>query len=155
MSPQTAAAADTLISIGTTGASALTRRQNQVFTNMNGRQTFNHCSNIKPDKAAYNSPVSKRIETVTGQMVKKPEGFRSQKIKGLANDLSEWLGKESKLIYNDAYDPIFLSKDHTRRFRYDFHRPTPHENPHVHLDQVINGKWIKSGQIYPVDVPHK
>lgn len=40
--------------------------------------------------------------------------------------------------------------------RFDFEKPFPHENPHAHIEELINGEWIDHGdQIYPNDVPKK
>jgi hypothetical protein len=57
-------------------------------------------------------------------------------------------------IRNEAGDSVFLSKDGVRRVRFDFQNPTPHQNPHAHVEVKINDKWVKSGPIYPSDVPH-
>ncbi|HEX2582686.1 MAG TPA: tetratricopeptide repeat protein, partial [Chlamydiales bacterium] len=72
----------------------------------------------------------------------------------LEKQISKWLGEEAKYIRNEAGDPIFLSKDGTRCVRFDFNKTTPHNNPHAHVEIKVDGKWIKSGQIYPTDVPH-
>jgi hypothetical protein len=50
---------------------------------------------------------------------------------------------------------VVVSKDGQRRFRVDINDTEPHEYPHAHLEEKINGKWTKSGPIYPVDIPHK
>ena len=59
------------------------------------------------------------------------------------------------VITNEAGDVIFLSNDGLRRVRFDFNRPYPHLNPHCHVEMKIDGKWIKSGPIYPKDVEPK
>ena len=68
--------------------------------------------------------------------------------------ISEWLGEGAKFIRNEAGDPVFLSKDGLRCVRFDFNKTKPHNNPHAHVEVKIDGKWVKSGQIYPTDVPH-
>jgi len=75
-----------------------------------------------------------------------------EKIGRIADDMSEWLGRGAKIVKNEAGDPVFLSKDMTRRVRFDFKNPYPHQNPHAHVEELIGGKWIKSGPIYPTDV---
>lgn len=75
-------------------------------------------------------------------------------IVSLEKQISKWLGEEAKFIQNEAGDPIFLSKDGTRCIRFDFNKTTPHNNPHAHVEIKADGKWMKSGQIYPMDVPH-
>ncbi|CUI18115.1 conserved hypothetical protein (plasmid) [Candidatus Protochlamydia naegleriophila] len=75
-------------------------------------------------------------------------------ISKLVEEINNWLGNDTKMIRNKAGDSVFLSKDETRRVRFDFNRPNPHNNSHMHLEEIINNKWNKSGQIYPVDVPH-
>jgi hypothetical protein len=74
----------------------------------------------------------------------------------LEKQLSEWLGEGSKLVRNNAGDPVFLSKDGLRRVRFDFNKPKPHENPHAHVEfNIGDDRWEGYGQIYPKDVPHK
>ncbi|MCH9634488.1 MAG: hypothetical protein S4CHLAM7_12400 [Chlamydiae bacterium] len=68
--------------------------------------------------------------------------------------ISDWLGRGSKLITNDAGDLIFLSEDGLRCVRFDFNITRPHNNVHAHVEAKVNGKWVKSGPIYPLDVPH-
>jgi hypothetical protein len=75
-------------------------------------------------------------------------------VQQLADLINQWLGNGTKMIKNKAGDPVFLSKDGLKRIRYDFQRPKPHNNPHMHVDEFIRGDWEKSGQIYPIDVPH-
>lgn len=67
--------------------------------------------------------------------------------------LEEWLEPNTRVITNNAGDKIFLSEDGLRRFRVDFNNPHPHQNPHLHVEEFIGGKWVKSGPIYPTDVP--
>jgi hypothetical protein len=65
---------------------------------------------------------------------------------------AEWLGPEARVITNNAGDRIFLSQDGLRRIRVDINRPYSHSSPHVHVEELINGQWAKSGPIYPSDV---
>jgi hypothetical protein len=58
------------------------------------------------------------------------------------------------MIKNKAGDSVFLSKDGTRKVRFDLKHPAPHSNSHGHVEEFIKGKWNKSGPIYPIDVPH-
>lgn len=71
----------------------------------------------------------------------------------IENKISEWLGSGSKLIKNKAGDTILLSNDMQRRVRFDFLRPSPHNNPHMHVEEIIKGEWI-GPRIYPTNVPH-
>lgn len=75
------------------------------------------------------------------------------KISQLEGKLSEWLGKETRMIKNKAGDLVFLSKDARKRVRFDFLRPNPHNNPHMHLEELIDNEWI-GPRIYPKDVPN-
>ena len=81
-------------------------------------------------------------------------GNKSNKVGKLADDISEWLGSEFRAITNKSGDKVFLSVDGTKRVRFDLNNTAPHKNPHGHVEQLVNGKWIKSGPIYPTDVPH-
>ena len=63
-----------------------------------------------------------------------------------------FLGENYRMIVNDANDRILLSEDGLRRLRSDLHRPYPHENPHVHVEECIDGVW-RGMRIWPKDVP--
>jgi len=82
----------------------------------------------------------------------------NQKITEVANNITNWLGDGTTVKTNKHGDKIFLSKDGTRRVRFDMKNPSPHNNPHGHTEQLINGKWKsidpKIDQIFPKDVPH-
>jgi len=47
-----------------------------------------------------------------------------------------------------------ISKGGIKRIGFDINNPSPHNNPHGHIEELINGKWVKSGPIYPKDVPY-
>ena len=72
----------------------------------------------------------------------------------LEKQVSRWLGDGTKSIRNAAGDPIFISKDGLRKVRFDFNRPFPHENPHLHFEQLVDGEWKEISRVYPSDVPH-
>jgi len=72
----------------------------------------------------------------------------------LESRISRWLGEGARFIRNEAGDTVFLSKDGLKCVRFDFNRTKPHNNPHAHVEVKVDGKWVKSGQIYPIDVPH-
>ncbi len=97
----------------------------------------------------------KSLLTSAGKAVAKGAGELAAKegVEVIKNPVVEWLGSDARTITNSAGDKIFLSKDGLRRVRFDFKNPAPHINPHMHVEQLINGKWVKSGQIYPVGVP--
>lgn len=77
----------------------------------------------------------------------------ANKVDGLAKEMKDWLGKDAKVITNKSGDKVFMSSDGTRRIRFDINNTSPHSNPHGHVEQLVNGKWVKSGPLYPVDVP--
>ncbi len=81
-------------------------------------------------------------------------GAKIAEIVRLEKRISEWLGGGAKFIRNEAGDPVFLSKDGLRCVRFDFNKTKPHNHPHAHIEIKVDGKWVKSGQIYPIDVPH-
>jgi RHS repeat-associated protein len=80
---------------------------------------------------------------------------KNKKIQNLTTGIKEWLGDGAKLIKNKNGDTVMLSKDGTKRIRFDINNPSPHENPHGHVEILQNGKWVKSGPIYPNDVLKK
>jgi hypothetical protein len=63
-----------------------------------------------------------------------------EKIIRLEGRISDWLGKGTKFIRNEAGDPVFLSKDGLRCVRFDFNKTKPHNNPHAHLEIKVDGK---------------
>lgn len=79
---------------------------------------------------------------------------QSTRVVNLADDIAEWLGKGARTIVNKNGDLVFISKNGTRRVRFDIKNPKPHKNPHSHVEELINGKCQKSGPLYPKDVPH-
>ena len=79
----------------------------------------------------------------------------SPQVKQVGDQVKQFLGKDARVITNEAGDTIFLSKDGLRRVRFDINRPDPHLNPHSHVEMKVDGKWIKSGPIYPKDVTPK
>jgi RHS repeat-associated protein len=90
----------------------------------------------------------------TTQTAIKEEAKQTCKITQLEKDVSNWLSAGAKLKKNKAGDTVVISKDKTRRVRFDFLRPYPHENPHMHLEELIKEEWI-GPRIYPTNVPHK
>jgi hypothetical protein len=79
----------------------------------------------------------------------------SPAVKAVGDDVTRFLGKDARVITNPAGDTIFLSKDGLRRVRFDINNPSPHLNPHSHVEINVNGKWVKSGPLYPSDVTPK
>lgn len=73
----------------------------------------------------------------------------------LEKRISDWLGESTQVIHNKAGDPVFLSKDGLKKVRFDFNKPAPHESPHLHLEQLVDGEWQEISRVYPIDVPHK
>ena len=78
----------------------------------------------------------------------------NSKVDKIAKQAREWLGDDVRLVTNKNGDKIFMSCDSTKRLRFDINNTSPHNNPHGHVEEFIDGKWIKSGPIYPIDVPH-
>jgi RHS repeat-associated protein len=74
------------------------------------------------------------------------------KVDDVARNAAEWLGRDSRVIRNPAGDKVFVSKDGLRRIRFDINRPHPHQSPHMHVEEQVNGRWVKSGPIFPRDV---
>jgi RHS repeat-associated protein len=79
---------------------------------------------------------------------------QSKKLINIADDITKWLGKNARKIVNKNNDLVFISKNGTRRVRFDLKNTKPHRNPHMHVEELIDGKWQKSGPIYPKDVPN-
>ncbi|MFZ4773477.1 MAG: RHS repeat-associated core domain-containing protein [Chlamydiia bacterium] len=90
---------------------------------------------------------------LTKYRYRQPEVQTYGKLVQLEQRISDWLGEGTLLIYNNAREPIFMSQDGLRKARFDFIRPFPHNNPHMHLETFNGRKWI-GPHIYPSDVPH-
>jgi hypothetical protein len=61
-------------------------------------------------------------------------------VQGVSKEATEWLGPNSKVITNSSGDKVFLSEDGLRKIRFDINNPAPHNNPHMHVEELINGK---------------
>lgn len=86
------------------------------------------------------------------------KGGMGKKVVELSEDLKGWLGKDYRKIVNDSGDLVLLSKDGTRKLRFDIKNPRPHTNPHSHIEVLKDGKWEEvkwegQAQLYPKDVP--
>ena len=69
----------------------------------------------------------------------------------LAERINGWLGEGTGLIKNKAGDPVFISKDGTKRIRFDFNN-SHGDRPHMHIEIKINTKWkdaTNQHRIYP------
>ena len=127
--------------------SQLSKESNVAIQNL--RQSI-----FKTNGNAVQNAYSPILKSDAAKGAKLNKQNHSHKISQLEGKISEWLGKETKMIKNKAGDSVFLSKDGTRKVRFDLSYPAPHSNPHGHVEEFINGKWVKSGPIYPNDVPH-
>jgi hypothetical protein len=83
------------------------------------------------------------------------DNAKIENVAKLEKQISGWLGEGTQLIRNKAGDPVFISKDGLRKVRFDFNRPAPHENPHLHLEHLVDGEWQEISRVYPIDVSHK
>ena len=105
-------------------------------------------------KVAKGAGKQFKVDKIDLQMFAKGAGKSPNKVTDLAKDVKDWLGKDAKVITNKNGDKVFISSDGTRRIRFDINNTSPHNNPHGHVEQLVNGKWVKSGPLYPKDVPH-
>ena len=70
----------------------------------------------------------------------------------IGRELKGWLGRDYRKIINKSGDMVFLSKKGDRRIRFDLNNPSPHKNPHMHIEELkSNGKWTGK-RIYPKDI---
>ena len=80
-------------------------------------------------------------------------------VQNISKEAANWLEPNSKVITNSSGDKVFVSQDGLRKIRFDMNNPKPHSSPHMHIEELINGKWKpvdpNNAQIYPIDVPHK
>ncbi|MDD5518964.1 MAG: hypothetical protein PHV98_06410 [Candidatus Omnitrophica bacterium] len=72
-----------------------------------------------------------------------------QKIKDIIDKIRDFLGKDAKVRKNKNGDVVLISNDGKRRVRFDVKNPSPHKDPHVHIEINEGDGWRKSGPIYP------
>lgn len=92
--------------------------------------------------------LNEKLSEEVHEEKKKP----SKGVADVADQVNEWLGDDVKVIENASGDSVFISKDKTKKVRFDFNNPSPHTNPHGHIEEMLDGTWSKSGPIYPTDV---
>lgn len=102
-------------------------------------------------RALQNAEKTLLLESTTSL----EHGAQVAKIMKLQGQISEWLGEQVQCIRNKAGDPIFVSQNGTKKVRFDFNKPHPHENPHVHFEELIEGEWKEITRVYPSDLPHR
>jgi len=61
-------------------------------------------------------------------------------LENTANLAKSWLGEDARVIVNKAGDKIFISKDGLRKIRFDINN-SHRDIPHIHLQELKNGKW--------------
>ena len=82
-------------------------------------------------------------------------GSPDEGVSPAADSITEWLGPGPRLITNQSGDIVVISKHGTRKVRFDLNNTNPHEVPHGHVEELIDGEWVGSGPIYPKDLPHR
>ena len=81
---------------------------------------------------------------------KKAEESQS-KIKHAMKSIEDWLSENGDILAkkNKNDDLILRNLENTKRFRADFNNPSPHLNPHMHLEILDQaGEWITK-RIWP------
>ena len=84
-----------------------------------------------------------------GQVVAEYSQRELRSLDGVTEKIAEWMGEVKPPIYNEAGDVVFMSTNGTKRLRFDIKKSYPHEHPLAHVDELINGAWVKYGQVYP------
>ena len=112
-----------------------------------GRAGFAQSSVTTPQGAAEVGQLGEE----TAGTIKSGNPFKG--VEDAVQKAKQWLGDLGKHFENDAGDHGFMNKAGTKKILFDIKNPSPHENPHAHLEELTNGKWKGVGQIYPRDVP--
>ncbi|MBX7067641.1 MAG: RHS repeat-associated core domain-containing protein [Parachlamydiales bacterium] len=99
------------------------------------------------------SQIAAETEAVAEEKMLESLALKPDKVAEIEKMIESYLGEGTLMRRNNFGDLVFLSQDGLRRVRFDFIRPSPHNNPHMHVDLKIENKWIES-RIYPIDVPH-
>jgi hypothetical protein len=76
-----------------------------------------------------------KVDLLTG----KPNSPNTR-VQNAAIQAKEWLGDDYTIITNSSGGEVFISNDGLRRMRFDIKNPCE-DNPHIHLEEYINGKW--------------
>ena len=95
---------------------------------------------------AFRSGIARESQNIS-------RGLSNRAITKLEGRISNWLGEETRLIRNQAGDPVFISKDCTRRVRFDFNN-SHGDKMHIHFEKKAGKKWIDASskhRIYPRD----
>lgn len=98
---------------------------------------------------------SAALDAETGGGVAAEDAAASTAVQDTAAMAEDWPGPNTRAITNSAGDKVYLSEDGLWRIRFDINNPYPHDFPHAHVEEFVNGKWVKSGPIWPTDVPHR
>jgi hypothetical protein len=100
------------------------------------------------------APNLENAVTQVGDDVTSSAQQTSDKIQQVANDIEDWLGNiEKQTTRNPNGDFVLRNAENTARFRFDFFKTYSHLSPHLYLEWLEDGEWIKPGPIYPNDVP--
>jgi len=59
----------------------------------------------------------------------------------VAKQIKDWLKNDYKIITNKRGDKIFMSKDRTKKVRFDI-KNSHGDKPHVHFEKTVNGEWV-------------
>jgi hypothetical protein len=136
----------------------LCSKSSQLLKRFNSYPGVNSTTGLSLNNKAYSGLDLERIVKDVKQSITRNASGNLKSLKRIqvTKQIQNWLGKNYKTITNEANDKIFLSKDGLKKVRFDFNRTKPHENPHMHIEEYINGNWFSYGdQIYPKDVPKK
>ncbi len=100
--------------------------------------------------------VATVVPFVPGSYVAKV-AIKNDKVQDALGKIKEYVGEDAKLTINKSGDHVLLSKDETKRVRFDLKNPKPHENGHGHVEEKKpnSRNWWKSGPLYPSDVKPK
>jgi RHS repeat-associated protein len=81
-------------------------------------------------------------------------GGNSQGVRDTAQAIKDWLGPGAQAFRNKAGDLITMSRDGLRKVRFDINNPSPHANPHTHVEVLQNGEWVGTRIFPPGVTPH-
>lgn len=62
------------------------------------------------------------------------------RVEKMAQVIGDYLGKDYKMILNDAGDPVFVNANNTRKIRFDAFYPHGYE-PHGHVQIKVGRDW--------------
>ena len=108
----------------------------------------NNSLNMMPVNRLYSGvdigKIVKDVKLLAEQKKLKPFDYSNT-----ARQIATWLNNDYKIISNKYGDKIFISKNGTRKVRFDI-KHSHGENPHMHFEIKVKDEWVDATQIHRI-----